>query len=307
MDFLQRAGHCTVLAAAILAITGCDAVNEAVDAVDDIGNDADVYYYVSLGTSLSQGVRPNGSGVTVPTDDGYPDQLFDQIRPGFEAGGVNRELRLVKLGCPGETLDDMINGGNCVYIAGSQLDAGVDFLEDNADKVHLLTIDIGGNDFRNADCITDVVDLDCANTVSDQIATALASALAALNAAADPATTIVGMNYYNPYLSSWLEDNAGQTLATASADAAVVLNVALANTYATAGVPMADVYGAFESDDFVTMVATSLPAPNDMLPISVANICTFTYMCDPPPRGPDIHATVAGYSLIAETLAAILP
>lgn len=307
MDFLQRAGHCTVLAAAILAITGCDAVNEAVDAVDDIGNDADVYYYVSLGTSLSQGVRPNGSGVTVPTDDGYPDQLFDQIRPGFEAGGVNRELRLVKLGCPGETLDDMINGGNCVYIAGSQLDAGVDFLEDNADKVHLLTIDIGGNDFRNADCITDLVDLDCANTVSDQIATALASALAALNAAADPATTIVGMNYYNPYLSSWLEDNAGQTLATASADAAVVLNVALANTYATAGVPMADVYGAFESDDFVTMVATALPAPNDMLPISVANICTFTYMCDPPPRGPDIHATVAGYSLIAETLAAILP
>ena len=307
MNYLQRVGHFTMLATAVLAITGCDAVNDAVDAVDDIGNDADVYYYVSLGTSLSQGVRPNGSGVTLPTDDGYPDQLFDQIRPAFEAGGNNRELRLVKLGCPGETLDDMINGGNCIYVAGSQLDAAVDFLEDNADKVHLLTIDIGGNDFRNADCITDVADLDCANTVSDQVATDLATVLAALNTAADPATTVVGMNYYNPYLSSWLEDNAGQVLATASADAADFLNVALANTYATAGVPMADVYGAFESDDFVTMVATTMPAPNDMLPVSVANICTFTYMCDPPPRGPDIHATVAGYSLIADTLAAILP
>ena len=307
MKLIQGAGRQTILAAAILAIAGCDAVNEAVDRVDDIGSDADVYYYVSLGTSLSVGVRPNGSGVTVPTNDGYADQLFDQVRPAFEAGGANRELRLVKLGCPGETLDDMINGGSCVYVAGSQLDAGVDFLEDNADKVYLLTIDIGGNDFRNADCITDTVDMDCANTVSNQIATDLATVLAALNAAADPATTVAGMNYYNPYLSSWLEDNAGQVLATASADAAVVLNNSLTNTYATAGVAMADVYGAFESDDFVTMVATSMPAPNDMLPVNVANICTFTYLCDPPPRGPDIHATVAGYSLIADTLAAILP
>ena len=115
------------------------------------------------------------------------------------------------------------------------------------------------------------------------------------------------MNYYNPYLSSWLENDAGQALAMASADAADFLNVALANTYGTAGVPMADVYDAFQSDDFVTMVGTTMPAPNDMLPISVANICTFTYMCDPPPRGPDIHANVAGYSLIADTLAATLP
>ncbi len=307
MTLLQRAGRCAALATAILAMAGCDAVNEAIDAVDDIGNDADVYYYVSLGTSLSQGVRPNGTGTALPTDDGYPNQLFDQIRPAFEAGGANRELRLVKLGCPGETLDDMINGGNCVYVAGSQLDAAVDFLEDNADKVYLLTIDIGGNDFRNADCITDTVDMDCANAVSNQVAIDLATVLAALNTAADPATTVVGMNYYNPYLSSWLEDAAGQALAVASADAADFLNVALANTYATAGVPMADVYDAFESDDFVTMVATTMPAPNDMLPISVANICTFTYMCDPPPRGPDIHANVEGYSLIADTLAATLP
>jgi hypothetical protein len=39
----------------------------------------------------------------------------------------------------------------------------------------------------------------------------------------------------------------------------------------------------------------------------VANICTFTYMCDAPPVGPDIHANVAGYSLIAETIVNALP
>lgn len=295
------------LTAAILLITGCDAVNEAVDQIDDIGNNADVYYYVSLGDSLAVGVRPNSNGVLLPTDDGYPDQLFDLIRPGFEAGGANRELRLVKLGCPGETVDDMINGGSCIYVAGSQLDAAVDFLDDNKDKVFLLTLDIGGNDFRNADCITDAVDLGCATTVSGQIATDLATVLAALNTAADPATTIAGMNYYNPYLSSWLEDAAGQALAMASAEAGVLFNDALSTTYATAGVPMADVYAAFGSSDFTTMVPTSLPPPNDMLPLSVANICAFTYMCDAPPVGPDIHANTAGYSLIANTLADVLP
>jgi lysophospholipase L1-like esterase len=291
----------------MLSLAGCDAVNEAVDEIENVGNDADVYYYVSIGTSLSVGVRPNGSGVTVPTDDGYPDQLYDQFRPGFEAAAADRELRLNKLGCPGETLDDMIEGGNCIYIAGSQLDAAVDFLEDNADKVTLLTIDIGANDFRNADCINDTVDFDCVDAVSAEIAADLATVLAALSTAADPATTILGMNYYNPYLSSWLDGTDGQTLASDSQLAAVVFNDVLRTTYETAGIAMADVYAAFESNDFVTIVPTSQPAPNDMLPINVANICSLTYMCDGPPRGPDIHANVAGYSLIAETLEAELP
>ncbi|MDH4074180.1 MAG: SGNH/GDSL hydrolase family protein [Gammaproteobacteria bacterium] len=295
------------LVATTLVFAGCDAVNEAIDAVNDVGNDADVYYVLSLGTSLSVGVQPNGSGTLLPTDDGYPDQLFDLIRPDFEAGAPNRELRLTQLGCPGETLDDMVNGGSCPYLAGSQLDSALDFLGDNDAKVLLVTIDIGANDFRNADCITDTVDIDCVNMVSGQIATDLAAVLQALRGAADPATTIIGMNYYNPYLASWLDGPDGQVLATDSAQAGVVFNDSLATTYNTAGVPMADVYAAFESDDFATIVPTTLPAPNDMLPASVANVCTFTYLCDVAPVGPDVHANVAGYGLIAATLASLLP
>ena len=291
-----------LLAAAASLIAGCGGSGGASDPVDNGGGDAEVYYYVSLGTSLAVGVQPTSTGILFISDDGYPDQLFDSLKTDFEASGANRELRLVKLGCPGETLDDMINGGLCPYVAGSQLDAAVDFLADNADKVFLLTIDMGANDFRDADCVTDAVDVDCVNAVSGQIATDLATVLAALNDAADPATAMVGMNYYNPYLSSWLDGADGQVLAAASAQASVILNDALAATYATAGIAMADVYEAFESDDFVTMVSSSLPPPNDILPVNVANICTFTYMCDAPPVGPDIHANVAGYSLIAETL-----
>ncbi len=286
-----------------LMVSGCDSVNEIANR-----GDADTYYYVSLGTSLSVGVQPNGSGITVPTDDGYADQLFDRIRPAFEAAGSqDRELNLIRLGCPGETLDDFVNGGSCLYVAGSQLDAAVDFLTDNMGKVHLVTIDIGGNDFRNADCIDTAVDFDCVDTVSTQIAADLAPVLAALRDAAGPDTTIVGMNYYNPYLSSWLEDVAGQTLAMQSKDAVSILTGYLDTTYDTAGIPLADVAAAFESDDFTTMVASSQPPPNEILPVSVNNICEFTYQCDPDPVGPDIHANTAGYSLIADTFAALLP
>ena len=303
----RRAGH-FALVAATLTFAACDAVNEAIDEIEDIGNDADVFYYVSLGTSLSVGVQPNSNGITLPTNDGYADQLFDRIRPAFEAAGTEpRELRLIKLGCPGETLDDMINGGNCLYLAGSQLEAAVDFLTDNAAKVHLLTIDMGANDFRDASCVGDTIDADCINAVSMQIATDLATVLTDLNAAADPNTTIIGMNYYNPFLSSWLDDIAGQTLAMESALAVGSVMDVLGTTYGTAGILVADVAGAFQSDDFTTLVTSALPPPNDMLPLSVSNICDFTYMCDAAPVGPDIHANDAGYSLIADTIEAALP
>lgn len=289
------------IVAATLTLGACDGGNDTPTGDDD----EEVFYHLSLGNSLSVGVQPNSSGILLPTDDGYADQLYDMIRPGFEAGG-NRKLELDRLGCPAETLDSMINGGSCLYFAGSQLDAAVDFLNDNGASVHLVTIDIGGNDFRNSGCIGATVDYDCVDAVSAQIATDLATVLSALTAAADPNTTIIGMNYYNPYLSEWLAGAAGQALAMDSAQAALVFSSILSTTYDTAGVPMADVYAAFESDDFVNIVPSMLPPPNDMLPVSVANICTFTYMCDTE-VGPDIHATTAGYALIADTMAAILP
>ncbi len=307
-SYISRSVWRFVFVAATLTVGACDAVNEAVDEVEDIGNNADVFYYVSLGTSLSVGVQPDSNGLTLPTDDGYADELFDRIRPAFEAAGAQpRELRLIKLGCPGETLDKMMNGGSCPYIAGSQLEAAVDFLSDHTAKVHLVTIDMGANDFRDAGCIGATVDPNCLIDVSAQIATDLAVVLAALRDAAGPNTTIVGMNYYNPFLSSWLDDLAGQTLAMESALAAASLMDVLGMTYETAGILVADVAAAFESDEFAMLVPSSLPAPNDMLPLSVANICQFTYMCDPDPVGPDIHANRAGYSLIADTIEATLP
>src|SRR6476661_7809600 len=97
-------------------------------------------YYLALGDSLAQGVQPNVPGVSVMTRDGYPDQVFAALhasRPG---------LKLVKLGCPGETTASMINGGICRYRGGSQLAAAVAFLQAHRGRVPLVTLDIGAND-----------------------------------------------------------------------------------------------------------------------------------------------------------------
>ena len=303
---LHSNGWRIALIAAALMASGCDAVNELANEGGD-----NTYYYVSLGTSLSVGVQPNGSGVPLPTDDGYADQLFDSIRPAFNAAETQvRELKLIRLGCPGETLDDFVNGGSCLYLAGSQLAAAVDFLTDNAGKIHLVTIDIGGNDFRNGydDCVGTADPIGCADTLSTQIAADLAPVLAALRVAAGPDTTIIGMNYYNPYLSSWLEGDAGMALAAQSMEAVANVSGYLDATYLAAEIPLADVALAFQSND-ETLVASTLPPPNDqgLLPLNVVNVCLFTYQCAPDPRGPDIHANTAGYSLIAATIEALLP
>ena len=55
-------------------------------------------------------------------------------------------LRLIKLGCPGETTGSMVDGGSCRYQGGSQPAAAVSFLRAHRGHVSLITLDIGAND-----------------------------------------------------------------------------------------------------------------------------------------------------------------
>jgi len=261
-----------------------------------------VRYYVSLGTSLSVGIQPDASGTNQLTDDGYADQLFDIIEPDF------RKIRLVKLGCPGETTTTMMAGGICSYSEGSQLAQAVEFLHAHKDKVELVTIDIGINDILAAGCIVGTdVDFECIQGAFLQISANLPVILAALQSAANEDTPIVGMNYYNSFLAFWLIGSDGQDLAMDSAFLADFLNnVVLGLTYTAFGIPVADVAGAFLSNNFA-LVPFPLPPPNDFVPLNVAIICQLTYMCVPPPVGPNIHANPIGYGVIAASFAAILP
>ncbi len=289
-----------ILILATLALGAC----ESDDNVDPI----EVHYYVSLGTSLSVGVQPDATtGENQLTDDGYADQLFDIIEPLFDLTEPDtRELQLWKLGCPGETTITMMDGTICTYPEGSHLEAAVAFLNAQTDKVELITIDMGANDLLVADCLVGTtVDFLCLDDVSLHISTHLSVILQALQDAADPGTPIIGMNYYNPFLVAWLLGTTeGVTRATQSEVAVSSLNDDMGVTYATFGIPVADVAGAFFSDDF-TLVPNPVPPPNDV-PINVVTICLLTYMCDPT-VGPNIHANPTGYGVIAATFAVELP
>lgn len=62
-------------------------------------------YYLALGDSLSQGVQPDAAGASVETGQGYPDLVYATLLASHPA------LRLVRLGCPGETTQTMMHGG----------------------------------------------------------------------------------------------------------------------------------------------------------------------------------------------------
>ena len=73
---------------------------------------------------------------------------------------------------------------------------------------------------------------------------------------------------------------------------AAVYNHMLGRVYATSGVPVANVFGAFDTADFTKPAGTDVPR-------NVARLCQWTWQCAAPPRGPNQHANRAGYEVIA--------
>ncbi len=248
-------------------------------------------YYLSLGDSLAVGVQPNAAGKSVPTPQGYADQLYAALRVGDPG------LRLAKLGCSGETTHTMIDGGICPYPAGSQLSQAVSFLRAHRGHVSLITIDIGAND--PAACATRrsiAAVISCVTATFPQSVRNLTKIVSTIRAAAGSGVRIIGMNYYVPELSEWLDGPAGQQLARLSAGLVVSYNRLLTAVYQRFGARVANVFGAFHSGDFTDMVR--LPGVG-MAPRNVATVCLWTWECAPAPRGPNEHARPIGYAVIA--------
>ena len=153
------------------------------------------------GDSLAQGSQPIGgphtNSAAVGYGQGYADQLFKHVRDG---GGEH--LRLVKLGCGGETTASMIGdtGSLCPddYVTGSQLGDAVEFLDEHPGQMAFITINIGSNDI--GECQGDP------GCFIPQIATNLPFILDTLRDHAGPDVLIVGMNYYAPDVVQWFDD-----------------------------------------------------------------------------------------------------
>ena len=247
-------------------------------------------YYLALGDSLSRGVQPDAAGVSVETDHGYPDQVYAALRPRYLA------LRLVKLGCPGETTSTMINGGICRYPGGSQLAAAVAFLRAHRGHVVLVTLDVGANDTEDCGNLASLGAASCLTSDIQGAVSRLSTIVTRLRAAAGPGVRIAGMSYYLPALAEWLDGTTGQAIARLSERLAAGYNDLLARAYTTSGARVADVFGAFDTGNFGDPV--TVPGLG-RLPRNVALVCQWTWACATPPRGPNQHANQTGYGVIA--------
>jgi len=116
--------------------------------------------------------------------------------------------------------------------------------------------------------------------------------LAALRSAAGPNIRIIGRNYYDPLLAAWTLGPSGQALAYSSLQGTTVFNGVLQSAYQAFSIPVANVAGAFQIDNF-TLV------PNANLPLNMFLTLSWTWMGAPPPLGPNIHPTSLGYAVIA--------
>jgi lysophospholipase L1-like esterase len=257
-------------------------------------------YYLALGDSLAQGVQPATPplpvgiklGQSIETDQGYADDLYAHYKNAFPG-----PLTLVKLGCPGETTGSMLTGTGtpCPYHQRSQLAAALAFISAHRPAVKLITIDIGANNVDG--CATGTtINQAC---LAKGIAAAkhdLPLIVGALRHAAGGRTVIVGMNLYDPFLAEYLTGPAGRSLAKESVALGVTFNKLLRASYLAFGVRTANVQGAFATTDF-TDTAT-VPGVGTV-PVNVARICDWTWMCAPSPVGPNIHANATGYRVIA--------
>ncbi len=253
-------------------------------------------YYLAMGGSGSVGfqptlARPHGE----PTGSGYADDLAGRLATRWPG------LTLVRIGCPGATTQTMIaGGGHCAYAAGSQLETALDFFHTHPSTV-LVTVDLGFNDvlpcLRHLD-----VDADCVSSALTTVASQLPQILTALRRAAPADARIVGLGHYDPYLGDEIRGPANDAFAGASIGVIERLNEVLREAYADAGIPMADVAGAFDLHDSTPVDVAGL----GVVPTDVARVCALTWMCAAPPLGPNTHPNDDGYRVLSGALAAAL-
>jgi lysophospholipase L1-like esterase len=261
-------------------------------------------YYLSLGDSLAQGMQPNAAGLTINTNQGYADQLYAIEKPKIPG------LKLVKLGCGGETTTSFLTGhGNsgdalllgCDPAGGSQMVAAERFLRKHRRRgeVALLTLDIGANDVDGCEA-EGAIGTTCVIKGAEHISANLPIIMRRLRRAAAPGTPMAAMTLYNPFLQLYLTPG-GHAEAIASDGYARNVNQGLTRFYRAGGFRVARVDAAFGTYDISRK--TSLAGQAHPVPVAVAEVCRLTWMCAPAPVGPNIHANRAGYALIAQAFA----
>lgn len=249
--------------------------------------DAGIAWYLALGDSLAAGYQPTNPGDHTDREGGYAGLVRDRVaraQPGRPAP------ELVNLACPGETTTTLADGGRCTYPEGSQLAAALAALRERGDHPGLITLQVGANDVQR--CVTLAggaagVDEACVAGGLETVRTRLPDVLRQLRGAA-PQARIVVLDYYNPFAAAALLGSRGEPLARRSDEAQAQLNTAIAQAAGAVGADVAGVGAAFSP---AAGTGTSGTSP------AAGLVCSWTWMCG---QSPDIHATGAGYAVMAQ-------
>jgi lysophospholipase L1-like esterase len=254
-------------------------------------------YYLSLGDSLSVGVQPKSTGTNANTKHGYARQLAKL------AGGVT----LVEYGCGNATTKSFIDGSRPCAPARkpgyknksaktSQLAAAEKFLKAHKGHIAFVTIDIGANDLQIC-AKNGSIDIQCVNDGIANIKKYGPKIAKGLRKAGGKKLPLAVSTLYDPFLQSWFNGAGGQVVAKASVDLArTQVNPAIKSAFKGFKVAKTD-------EDFSTYVPfskTTTAQGQAGVPVAVASICKLTYMCKAKPVGPNIHATTAGYTVMAK-------
>jgi lysophospholipase L1-like esterase len=257
-------------------------------------------YYVSLGDSYAVGYQP-GLG---STRNGFADQVVTK------AGRRGYHLQLVNFGCGGATTTSILQAPTCPvkarpthgadYGGLTQAAAAEAFLRAHRPQIALITVSIGGNDVTF--CARSPDPVACVTQATATIKTNVGQLAADLRSAAGPQVPIVGTTYPDVILGQWVHPPVSQSFARLSVTAfQALINPSLREAYTAATAQFVDVTNA--TGAYVPLTKTVTLKPYGLIPVAVARVCTLTYYC----RVGDIHATTAGYGVIADLIVATLP
>lgn len=255
-------------------------------------------YYVAVGDSYAEGFQPgfaNGS----ETLHGYTNRVVTLVAnrhrlilKNFACGGATSSSILLSIGCPTGAL---ANGG-VPYSSTTQAAAAVVFIATHRNKIGLITISIGGNDFDR--CATTADPEGCVTAAMPPMESNIETLVAELRAVAGPKVPMIATSYPDVLLGEAVAPTPNLGLVQLSLSAlSQVITPTFSTAYATRNVDFIDV--ATATGAFTQLSQTTTLAPFGVIPVAVADVCTITWICS----NGDIHPNAAGYSEIAQLVA----
>ncbi len=261
-------------------------------------------FLLSMGGSGSRGMQPVGTsdGIEMYTRDQYS-SIIGQIerRRGFP-------LLVRRLGCPGATLGALLGtstplrSDTCYQPPRTQLTTAEDFLRVHHSDPGVVTMEFGMNLLRPC-FIQPVTNQRCAEAALADVTTNLPRLITHLQRAAGPRTSLIGLNFPDPFIVYPKYARSEVVHASDSLKFVKLLNQELDRIYSQHHVAVADVAQGFQID-------TTSPSPNPALrgvPVNVANACLLTWICLRVGSLGSDHLNRAGQIVVADSVMAVMP